>query len=126
MIGGRKGWFLPGARVTCGMLFITRGQSPFLTGLLAWSNFREACSASLFMRSGRLLERREDIMPTGSTAAGRDSVRRRGRLEHGTPNPRDAVSDGLRHVVRNPIQSPRFRFLHGYKLISRLPNTARN
>ena len=42
----------------------------------AWSNFREACSASLVMRSGRLLERREGIMPNGSTAAGREPVRR--------------------------------------------------
>ena len=33
-------------------------------------------SASLVMRSGRLLERREGIMPNGSTAAGREPVRR--------------------------------------------------
>ena len=42
MIGGRKGWFLPGARVTCVMLFITRGQSPFLISLRRQGPFQRS------------------------------------------------------------------------------------
>ena len=42
MIGGRKGWFLPGARVTCVMLFVTQGQSPFLIGLRRLVQFQRS------------------------------------------------------------------------------------
>ena len=38
----KVGPFLPGARVTCVMLFITRGQSPFLIGLRCLVQFQRS------------------------------------------------------------------------------------
>ena len=102
--------FLPGARVTCVVFFIIRGHSPFLIGLRCLVQFERSVLGVLVHEVRSLAREARGHHANWLNCCGPGFLRRRGRLEHGTPNPRDAVSDGL---MRNPIQSPRFRFLHG-------------